>query len=74
MIKLTYLLYWVVVDCGRLFDPEHGDVDISSGTVFNSIAMYSCDTGYMLDGVSTRVCVSEGIWIPEAPRCLSKLL
>ena len=71
-INNLYTLYCPVVDCGHLFNPEHGRVDTLSGTVFNSVAMYSCDVGYMLDGVSTRVCVSKGIWIPEAPRCKSK--
>ena len=60
-----------VVDCGLPPNPPHGDVDTSSGTVFNSLAMYSCDVGYILDGNSLSVCGPDGMWGRGTPSCLS---
>ena len=60
-----------VIDCEIPPNPEHGYVDTSTGTVFNSLAMYSCDVGYMLDGVSRSVCGPDGIWSPGTPTCPS---
>ena len=58
-----------VIDCGRLSNPVHGRVNTPTGTVFNSLAMYSCNVGYMIAGVSIRVCSTDGMWLPDAPTC-----
>ena len=47
------LLSYYVVDCGPLSNPANGQVDISSGTSINSVAMYSCYTGYSVTGESS---------------------
>ncbi|TKS92960.1 Sushi, von [Collichthys lucidus] len=36
---------------------------------FNSKVKYDCDEGYTLNGESTRVCQSDGLWDKPAPRC-----
>ncbi len=59
------------VDCGDLEDPDNGDVDFSS-TIFKSVATYSCDTGFILVGVTTRVCQADGKWSGDAPTCERK--
>ena len=58
------------VDCGILTNPTNGQVMTPSGTTFNNLATYSCDTGYGLSGSATRVCGSDGLWTPDAPTCL----
>ncbi len=40
-------------------------MDILVGTV----ATYTCNTGYTLNGDTTRVCVSGGNWNGSAPTC-----
>lgn len=62
----------IAVDCGPPTSVSHGSVDVSSGTLFNSLVVYSCDTGYRLAGNSRQLCGSEGMWLPKAPTCYSK--
>ena len=38
------------------------------------IATYTCDPGFILVGVSTRNCGSDGTWSGEEPTCERKLL
>ena len=59
----------VVVDCGILAFLANGQVDTSSGTT----ATYTCNTGYILNGPSSRTCGSDGVWSPGAPTCDSKI-
>ena len=66
------LLSVVVKDCGILIDPENGAVDLSQDTTFESIAIYSCDLGYNLNGPGTRTCQSDGEWSNTAPTCMCK--
>ena len=42
-------------------------------TTFNSTAIYSCDTGYTLNGGSTRTCQSDRTWSGSAPTCEGEL-
>ena len=59
----------IVVDCGPLPNLQNRRVDTSTGTVLSSLAMYSCDVGHFLIGVSWSVCGPDGIWTPGAPSC-----
>ena len=62
------LILSIAVDCGVLDDPENGEVSLT-GTILGSKATYSCNSGYVLEGESTRVCQSNGKWSGEAPTC-----
>ena len=66
-----YILY-AVRDCGILEDPVNGLVDLSNGTTFNSVAVYSCMSIFILNGTSTRVCLADGSWSEEPPTCEGK--
>ena len=57
-----------VVDCGALQDPKNGMVTVSD-TVFNSMATYSCNTGYSLMGDAMRMCQSSGLWSGSETAC-----
>ena len=61
--------YYTAVDCGPLSDPLNGSVN---QTAFESIAIYKCDTGYVLDGADTRICQANGMWSGTEPSCASK--
>ena len=60
-----------VVVCPGLMNPDNGQVELSD-MVFGSIATYSCDTGYNLNGSVTRMCMADGQWSGENPACQSK--
>ena len=65
-----------VIDCGSLNDPDNGRVDTSNGTTFESIATYTCDTGYTLSGSQSRTCELrvDGHWTTQSPSCLGENL
>ena len=42
-------------------------------TTFGSIANYSCQTGYVLNGTSERVCEEDGQWTDLMLQCTRKL-
>ena len=62
------------MDCGNLTDPANGQVTHTSGTTFKQTATYSCNTGYILVGDSTRTCQATGNWSGSAPTCQGVLL
>ena len=51
----------------------HG-VACYNGTISGSIASYHCDDGFTIDneGNTDRVCLSDGNWSGEEPKCLAK--
>ena len=60
------------VTCPALPDPLNGmvnDDDLS----FDSIATYSCDVGFMIEGNSTQTCGTDGNWTGSPPLCVRKL-
>lgn len=57
-----------VVDCGGLTSPVNGRV-VVSGTTFGFTATYSCNVGFTLNGLVTRVCQITGNWSGDAPIC-----
>ncbi len=69
---LAHLLYfWSIVLCPVLTAPKSGRVRWD-GTRPNSVAQYSCYSGYTLSGQVTRTCLSTGEWSGSAPVCESK--
>ena len=60
----------LIVDfCASLSAPENGNVDASVRTV-GSVATYSCDNGFLINGEPQRNCQMDGMWSGEAPTCL----
>ena len=64
--------YSVIADCMSLLSPQNGDVQFTS-TLQDSIATYSCITGYMVVGPSSRTCLSSGLWSDSDPTCERKI-
>ena len=54
-------LFPLAVDCGPLNNPTHGLVTLS-GTTFNNMATYSCNSAYTLNGAEMRTCQASGRW------------
>jgi formylglycine-generating enzyme required for sulfatase activity len=57
------------VDCGTLSTPANGSLVTPAGTTFGGTATYSCSSGYLLVGDTTRTCQASGVWSGSAPQC-----
>ena len=49
-------------DCGPLANPNNGTVTLVNGTLLGSVAIYTCDLGYGVDGDVTRRCQGNKSW------------
>ena len=61
-----------VLDCSTLPNITNGAVDLSEGTTFPSMAVYSCDAGYEMQGDPVRMCNASGVWNGTEPTCTGK--
>lgn len=57
-----------VITCPPLPSPDNGQVNTPSQEV-GSVANYSCNEGYNLEGVETRTCLQDGSWSGDPPVC-----
>ena len=55
--------------CPVPVDPLNGSVVWMDRSV-NSLAIYTCSSGFELKGREVRFCQSDGVWSEEAPTCL----
>ena len=63
-------------ECSELANPTNGAVSVTSVTQ-GSIATYSCNSGYYLNGSFNRICQANGTWGGSDPTCkrtLKKLI
>ena len=69
--------------CSDIADPENGQIDFVTDDLapfdFETVATYSCDTGFELNGGDvTRMCGGDGtspdgFFTGSAPTCVGKL-
>ena len=72
-LPVICMLISVTADCGTLPNITNGAVDLSGGTAFPSVALYSCDGGYELQGDPVRMCNESGVWTGTEPICTGKI-
>ncbi len=62
------------LSCDKLTAPKNGAVDLSRGMMSGSMAVYSCDVGYVLSGSLERICDlnKDGDWSGTQPTCKRK--
>ena len=60
--------------CDGLNSPRNGFVSPAAKVqLFNSTAVYSCKSGWQIDGgTNPRTCQEDGTWSGKAPSCTSK--
>lgn len=71
LLMLGYFLH--LAACASLLDPINGEVN-QLGTTFGSRAVYSCNTGFVMDGTSVRFCSFDGTWTSNPPTCCKCIL
>ena len=62
----------IVINCGSPPDIINGTVDINRGTGFSSVAVYSCDVGFNLNGGAIISCQANETWTGPIPTCNSE--
>jgi len=67
-MKSYHSFFIAAIDCGGLSSPSNGQISVT-GTTFGSMATYSCDPGYTLDGNTSRTCQSNGQWSSSQLSC-----
>lgn len=67
--RLHFLIPTCIVTCSEPKDPTDGFVEYS-GLSVGSLAEYNCSEGFLLVGVTTRVCQTNGTWSEDVPMCL----
>ena len=58
-------------DCGSLAHPDAGSV-VYISTLYDAVATYSCESGYILTGNSERKCMQNHLWSGVTPECTSE--
>ena len=67
------IIFQSVVQCSPLSSPVNGAVQMDD-PMYSSMASYSCDQGFGLQGDATRTCQADGTWSGATPRCRSELI
>ena len=67
---MIFVIFTCIVPiCESLTAPVNGSVTQPGQALYMSTADYSCDTGYVIEGQSTRMCQVDGTWSGSAPTC-----
>ncbi len=73
IIVYRHKIDWSSTTCSDLTNPTNGIVAYNMGTAGpDTVATYTCTTGYTLNGGTTRTCGSDGVWSGSAPVCQCK--
>ena len=63
------MYYNEVIQCPDLTNITNGLVDTSGGKSYKCTAVYTCNTGFVLNGMTTRTCQGNGAWSGAEPTC-----
>ncbi len=69
----------IVITCSDLPSLTNGDIDYggagsTNSRPVNTVATYTCNPGFTLNGGSTRTCGSDGVWSGSTPSCQRKCM
>ena len=68
----------IVITCSDLPSLTNGDTDYgvagsTDSRPVDTVATYTCNPGFTLNGDTTRTCGSDGVWSGLAPTCQRKI-
>ena len=75
IIYIILSTYFSVVICEALQLPENGDISYNESLVRNegytvdTLASFTCNSGYNLNGSDSSICRNSGNWNQETPTC-----
>ena len=61
------------MDCGSPGRLLNGVSNFTS-TTYDSVVTHTCDEGFVLCGMESRMCQSNGMWSSSLPSCISKYI
>ncbi|XP_052807840.1 uncharacterized protein LOC128236769 [Mya arenaria] len=61
----------IVINCSLPRYLTHGSISVENGTTYRSVAVYSCEEGYMLDGMNSTQCQANGSWQDIDVSCIA---
>ncbi len=72
---INYIIYSTGI-CSNLPSLTNGMISYSfaGSDDVGTLAIYICDTGYTLNGGTTRTCGSDGVWSGSPPVCQRKFI
>ncbi|XP_064624524.1 sushi, von Willebrand factor type A, EGF and pentraxin domain-containing protein 1-like [Lineus longissimus] len=59
----------VEIRCGNPPVPAGGQVSLSNEDKMNSVATYTCNTDFTMNGKDKRTCLADGTWSDKTPNC-----
>lgn len=68
IIKPKVNLFHCISVCPELTGFENGNIQLTDENFYDSLATFSCNTGYLLNGGSSRRCEAGG-WSGAIPSC-----
>ena len=71
---LSFELYFhlfIAVDCGPLSVPMNGS-SAGDSTLFPNNVLFRCDSGFILNGSSSRRCQADGTWSGLSVTCVGR--
>ena len=76
-VYIECVLVPIVITCSDLPALTNGDIDYagagsSDSRPVDTVATYTCNPGYTLNGYTTRTCGSDGVWSGDTPMCQRK--
>lgn len=61
------------VDCTNPESIDHGHYTLASNaTFYGAVVLYECEQNHELDGHARRLCLENGTWSSEPPKCKGK--
>ena len=71
LVRLCLFSFFLdsALTCESLEAPVNGQIRVR-GTSVGSVALYTCNSGFMLEGDAFRTCQGNGEWSGEEPTCI----
>lgn len=73
ILSKLFIFLHAAITCDQLNNPQNGNVQQPLPPTVGSVAVYSCNQGFRLVGVTKRACQSDRTYTGKAPVCVGML-